>query len=134
MPNRRDLIKITALNAFTAAFAAGGLPSGTRGPAQAKVSEEHYGELRIYYDGPTGQLGSMTSGSVLMKPGMTHEPHQHPEEEFMVITEGSGEITVAGKVTKVANGSMMYSAAGTLHGIQNTGKTPLRFYFYKWKV
>jgi len=29
---------------------------------------------------------------------------------------------------------MMYCAAGHLHAIVNTGKTPLLFYFYKWKV
>jgi len=51
----------------------------------------------------------------------------------MVVTEGSGEISVEGKVTKVAAGSMMYCGAGKLHGIVNTGKTPLMFYFYKWK-
>src|ERR1700704_5369476 len=108
MPNRRDLIKITALNAFAAFAAADKLPSGTRVASQAKVSQEHFGEVRVYYEGPTAQIGSMTSGSVLMKPGGVHEPHQHPEEEFMVVTEGSGDITVDGKVTKVANGSMMY--------------------------
>jgi len=77
----------------------------------------------------------MTAGSLRLKPGMSpHPPHQHPEEEFMVITEGSGEIVVDGKTTKVAAGSMMYCAAGKLHGIVNTGKVPLLFYFYKWKV
>ena len=75
----------------------------------------------------------MTAGSLLLKAGMTpHAPHQHPEEEFMVITEGTGEITVEGKVTKVAPGTMMNCAAGKLHGIVKTGTAPLLFYFYKW--
>jgi mannose-6-phosphate isomerase-like protein (cupin superfamily) len=52
----------------------------------------------------------------------------------MVVTEGSGEISVEGKVTKVASGSMMFCGAGKLHGIVNRGKTPLTFYFYKWKA
>ena len=63
-----------------------------------------------------------------------HPPHEHPEEEIMVITEGSGEISVEGKVTKVANGSSMYCAAGKLHGVVNTGKSPLLFYYFKWKA
>jgi len=29
---------------------------------------------------------------------------------------------------------LMYSAGGKLHGIVNTGKSPLLFYFYKWKT
>ena len=76
----------------------------------------------------------MTAGSLVLKPGMTpHAPHQHPEEEFLLVTEGTGEISLEGKVTPVGPGSMMYSAAGKMHGITNTGKTPLTFYFYKWR-
>ena len=91
--------------------------------------------MRVYFDGPTGQLKSMTAGSLRLKPGMSpHPPHQHPEEEFIVVTEGTGEISVEGKAAKVAPGSMMYCAGGRLHGIVNNGKTPLLFYFYKWKA
>jgi len=111
------------------------LPSTTLGPDQTTITHESFGDLAIYFSGPTDQIASMTAGSLQLKPGMSpHAPHQHPEEEFMVITEGAGEISVDGKFTKVAPGSMMYCAAGTLHGIVNTGKEPLLFYFYKWKV
>ena len=133
MPNRRDLFKLTALSAL-AAFAADKLPNSTRDAAQAKVTKEAFGDLHVYFDGPTDQLSGMTAGSLRLKPGMSpHAPHQHPEEEIMVVTEGSGEISIDGKITKVANGSMMYCGAGTLHGIVNTGKSPLLFYYYKWK-
>jgi quercetin dioxygenase-like cupin family protein len=63
-----------------------------------------------------------------------HPPHEHPEEEFMVVTEGTGEISLDGKVTLAGPGSIMYCGAGRLHGITNTGKTPLLFYFFKWKA
>ena len=99
------------------------------------MTHEPFGDLAIYFTGPTDQVGSMTAGSLRLKPGMSpHPPHQHPEEEFMVIAEGHGEILVDGKTTKVGPGSMMYSAGGKQHGIVNTGKEPLLFYFYKWKV
>jgi mannose-6-phosphate isomerase-like protein (cupin superfamily) len=111
------------------------LPSATLGSDQTTVTHESFGDLAIYFSGPTDQIASMTAGSLRLKPGMSpHAPHQHSEEEFMVITEGSGEIVVDGKTTRVSSGSMMYCAAGTLHGIVNTGKDPLLFYFYKWKV
>ena len=138
MPARRDLFR------FTAALALAGrlpratdakLPSTTLDAASAHVTHEPFGDLAIYFSGPTNQVGSMTAGSLRLKSGMSpHPPHTHPDEEFMVIAEGTGEITVEGKMTKVAPGSMMYCAAGTLHGIVNTGKAPLLFYFYKWKV
>ena len=111
------------------------LPNVTMDEAKAKLTREPFGDLRIYFEGPTDQLKSMTAGSLRLKAGATpHPPHQHPEEEFMVITEGTGEISVQGNVTRVAPGTMMYCAGNALHGIVNTGKTPLLFYFYKWKA
>lgn len=140
MPPRRDLLKaggaaVLGMAARLSGASAGKLPSGTLTSGEAKMTHELFGDLAIYYSGPTGQIQSMTAGSLRLKAGMSpHPPHRHPEEEFMVITEGSGEITVDGKKTSVAPGSMMYCAAGTLHGIVNTGSGPLLFYFYKWKV
>lgn len=116
-------------------MAAPKLPNMTLDESKAKLTKEAFGDLRVYYDGPTDQLKAMTAGSLRLKPGMSpHPPHQHPEEEIMVVTEGTGEISVEGKISKVGPGGMMYCAANKLHGIVNTGKTPLLFYFYKWKA
>lgn len=139
MAKRRDVMKLVGLNALAALGVAGAagakIPNSTIGAEKAKLTKEKFGDLRIYFDGPTEQVKSMTAGSLLLKPGMSpHPPHQHPEEEFMVITEGTGEISMDGKITKVGPGSMMYAAAQKLHGIVNTGKTPLMFYFYKWQA
>ena len=118
-----------------AAAAGSKIANGTVDKNQAKISHEDFGDLRVYHEGRTDQLGSITCGSLLLRPGMApHPPHEHPEEEIMVITEGSGEISVEGKITKVGPGSLMYSPANRLHGIVNTGKIPLLFYYYKWKV
>ncbi len=123
------------LAAFAATATTSRIPSVVFDPAKATLTHEPFGDLRIYTTGATDQIQSMTAGSLLLKAGMSpHPPHQHPEEEFMVITEGTGEIVVEGKTSKVGPGSMMYSAGNKLHGIVNTGKTPLLFYFYKWKV
>lgn len=137
MTQRRELLKIAGLGAATFGLPAAEdkLRSGTIGIGQAKLDRQPFGDLRIYYNGPTEQVRSMTAGSLLLKPGLSpHPPHQHPEEEFMVITEGIGEITVEGKVTKVQPGSIMYCAGGHQHGIVNTGQAPLMFYFFKWKA
>jgi mannose-6-phosphate isomerase-like protein (cupin superfamily) len=137
MTQRRDLLKMAGLGtmAFGLPAAEDKLQNGTMSEAQAKLDRQPFGDLRIYYNGPTEQVRLMTAGSLLLKPGMSpHPPHRHPEEEFMVITEGTGEITVEGKVTHVAPGSMMYCAGGHVHGIVNTGQAPLMFYFYKWRV
>ncbi|MDX2149930.1 MAG: cupin domain-containing protein [Bryobacteraceae bacterium] len=133
MPQRRDLLKLPLGALPFLAAAAPKLPNSTLDQAKAKLTKEPFGDLRIYFEGPTDQLKTMTAGSLLLKPGMTpHPPHEHPEEEFMVITEGTGEIEIDGKKMKCSPGSIMYCAANRSHGIVNIGKTPLLFYFFKW--
>jgi mannose-6-phosphate isomerase-like protein (cupin superfamily) len=133
MPSRRDAI--IAMAGLAAMAEGAKLPNATVAGAKATVTHEAFGELRVYFDGPTDQLKAMTAGSLLLKPGMSpHPPHEHPEEEFMVVTEGTGEFIVEGKKSPAGPGTMMYCAAGKLHGIMNTGKIPLLFYYYKWKA
>jgi quercetin dioxygenase-like cupin family protein len=137
MANRRDLFKLAGLPAFAALAGGAGpkLPNATLSAEKAKLTKETFGEARVYFEGATDQVKSMTAGSILLKPGTApHPPHEHPEEEFLLITEGTGEITMEGKVNKVGPGAMMYTAAGRVHGIVNTGKTPMQFYYYKWKA
>lgn len=87
---------------------------------------------KVHFNGPTRQLAALASGLVTLEPGARpHPPHQHPEEELVIIGEGTGEFTVNGVVTKVKAGDMMYAEANVLHGIVNTGSTRMTFYFTK---
>jgi quercetin dioxygenase-like cupin family protein len=135
---RRDLFQLAgagALASFAIPAAMAKLPDVTKLPDAAKITHEPFGENRVYFDGPTDQLKAMTAGSLKLKAGMSpHPPHQHPEEEIMIVTEGTGEILVGGKTTQVGPGSMMYCAANKLHGVKSTGKTDLVFYYFKWKA
>jgi mannose-6-phosphate isomerase-like protein (cupin superfamily) len=87
----------------------------------------------VHYNGPTDQLSGMCTGMAVLDPGASpHEPHRHPEEEFMIVADGTGEIQCDGKTTQVGPGSIMYCAGNVLHGIVNTGKVPMTFYWSKW--
>lgn len=136
--NRRNMLQMAGVNALAALAASGAgakIADATFDSQKAKLTKENFGDLRIYFEGPTDQLKSMTAGSLRLKAGMSpHPPHKHPEEEILLVTEGTGEILVNGKVNQVGPGVMMYCAGGQLHGITNTGKTPLLFYFYKWQA
>lgn len=89
----------------------------------------------VHYNGPTDQLSVMCTGMAILDPGASpHPPHTHPEEEFMIVGDGTGEIEVAGKVTQVGPGAIMYCAGNVLHGIRNTGKVPMTFYWSKWSA
>jgi mannose-6-phosphate isomerase-like protein (cupin superfamily) len=137
MAKRRDMLKLLPM-----AFLAGNghaeaakLPNAVIDPRNAKLTRDSYGEVRVYFEGSTDDVKSMTAGSLLLKPGMSpHPPHQHEEEELLVVIEGTGEITINDGRTPVGPGSMMYCAAGRVHGIQNTGKVPLLLYYSKWKA
>src|ERR1700710_3056361 len=91
----------------------------------AVTTSASFGDTTIYHEGRTQGLKDMTAGSLLLHPGQEpHPPHQHPEEEFVLVTEGTGEILVHGKTIKVGPGALMYCEGNALHGIKNTGGTP----------
>ncbi len=91
------------------------------------------GKLGIYLGGDTPGSSKFVTGRLVLDPGQTpHPPHTHVEEEVMVIEQGTGEIDVDGKITKVGPGSVMYTTPNVPHGIVNTGDTPIVFYFIKW--
>ena len=50
----------------------------------------------------------------------------------MIIEAAPAKILCDGKTTPVGPGSVMYTAPEAPHGIDNTGDSPLVFYFVKW--
>src|ERR1700721_1077628 len=105
------------------------LQSLVTNPSTAKLTHESFGDQRIYFDGSTEQLRALTVGSLALKAGMVpHPPHQHPEEEIMLVPEGTGVITVETKSYEVGAGSMLYCSAQRMHGI-TAGAHGLTFYF-----
>jgi quercetin dioxygenase-like cupin family protein len=129
----------TLMGLFGLALAASAEASPTEWPEavfklkDAKTVKHPFGELTVFFDGKTEQLKSLVTGTLLLYPGQEpHPPHQHPEEEIMIVTEGEGTILVGGKNYDVSNGSVMYSESHKLHGVKNTSSKPLRFYYMKW--
>lgn len=86
----------------------------------------------VHFNGPTKQLKAVATGMVTLEPGARpHPPHQHPEEEFVIVASGTGEVVVDGVVSQVEAGDVMYAEGNVLHGIRNTGSTMMVFYFTK---
>ena len=99
------------------------------------ITPEVQGGVRVFvhYNGPTDQLSSASMGMVVLDPGAKpHDPHRHPEEEFMLVASGTGEILCGDTTTQVGPGAVMYCAGDVLHNIVNTGPVPLTFYWSKW--
>ena len=86
----------------------------------------------VHFNGPTEQLAALASGFVTLDPGaQPHPPHRHPEEEIMIVGEGTGEFFLDGVATQVKTGDMVFAEANVLHGVKNTGETRMTFYFIK---
>ena len=109
------------------------LPDGVMTLAAAPRDAQPGCRVFVHYNGPTDMLSGMCTGMAVLEPGASpHPPHRHPEEEFLIVASGTGEIECGGKTTKVAAGDIMYCAGDVLHGITNTGPVPMTFYWSKW--
>lgn len=114
------------------------IKSQTRTAADVKVQEALYegkptGKVALYFEGQTAGTRDFVTGRFVLDPGKEpHTPHTHLEEEILIVTAGAGEIECDGKTTPVGPGAVMYTAPNVRHGIRNTSKEPLVFYFVKW--
>ena len=124
-----------ALPLIAAEGAPPGLVNSIVDAKQAKLNPHPWGEHRLYFQGTTANGRTASAGSVWVKPGMEpHPPHQHPEDEFQVIVEGTGEMLLDGKLTPAGPGTMMYCAGGKVHGVHNSGDTPMVIYYCQWQA
>jgi quercetin dioxygenase-like cupin family protein len=86
----------------------------------------------VEFNGPTEQLAALAAGFVTLEPGaQPHPPHRHPEEEIMIVGEGTGEFFLDGATTPVKASDMIFAEANVLHGVKNTSNARMTFYFIK---
>lgn len=101
----------------------------------ARTSNGDWGSISIYTDDQTKTFGTESMLTALLEfyPGkQLQPPHQHPEEEFTFIVEGSGTWSLNGVESTIHAGDLMYAKPGDMHGIENTTNNPLRFFVFKW--
>lgn len=132
--NRRTILQTLAAGlALRARGESAEIPDEVVLKEKAKLTAQSFGDLRVYLDGNTEQLKSLSVGSLELKAGQSpHPPHTHPEEELLLVTDGHCDISIGAKVTKAGPGAVLYVASNHLHGIVNTSKAPMTFYYIKW--
>jgi mannose-6-phosphate isomerase-like protein (cupin superfamily) len=110
------------------------LPSSAFNWDSIKVVATKNGEKRQFFDSPTSTLENLEIHVSTLNPGeIAHPPHQHPEEELMIVKDGTVEALVNGKQIIVGAGSIVFQAANTLHSTKNVGTVPATYYAIKWK-
>ncbi|HQH72345.1 MAG TPA: cupin domain-containing protein [bacterium] len=100
---------------------------------QAKSNTGEWGEMRVFFEGETFGTTQNLAALAVIKPGQAlHPAHRHAEEEYLVITEGSGVWHLDGKEYPAKKGDVLYTEPWVMHGLVNTGSEPLTFFVVKW--
>jgi mannose-6-phosphate isomerase-like protein (cupin superfamily) len=100
---------------------------------EATPTLDKWGEMRKYMTGEAAGVKDLFTAVAVVKPGEAlHKAHRHAEEEFLVITEGSGVWSLDGKDIPLKKGDLLYVEPWVMHGFTNTGSTPLTFFVAKW--
>ena len=111
------------------------LLSGVVPAAETKLAEVGpWGEFHSYYEGTTTGTAALLVGYANINPGKeNHPPHQHADEEFLYLVEGSGKWTLGDRTMNAKAGDVLYSAPNVPHGLRNNSDKPLKFFVMKWK-
>ena len=91
------------------------------------------GAVRTVVQQPTATLDELEIHITTLNPGQSpHAPHQHPDEELVVVKEGTVESLVNGQLRRVGPGSIIFQAANQMHSIRNVGSGPATYHVIKW--
>jgi quercetin dioxygenase-like cupin family protein len=91
------------------------------------------GSVRHVVQAPTATLDELEMHVTTLNPGVaSHAPHRHPDEELIIIREGTVESLVNGQQRRVGPGSVIFQASNQEHGIRNVGDTPAVYHVIRW--
>ena len=91
------------------------------------------GAVRTVVQQPTATLDELEIHITTLNKGETpHPPHQHPDEELVIVKEGTVESLVNGELKRVGPGSIIFQAANQMHSIRNVGDGPAMYHVIKW--
>jgi quercetin dioxygenase-like cupin family protein len=86
-----------------------------------------------FFQNPTATLDELEMHVTVLPPGKSpHPPHTHPEEELLIIKEGTLEAMQSGKTRRLGPGAVIFQASNQLHGVRNVGDTPATYYVVRW--
>lgn len=97
------------------------------------VKETKTGSVRTVFRSSTATLDELECHVTTLKAGeSSHPPHKHPEEEVIIIKEGTLEALVNGNMKRVGPGSVVFQASNQMHSIKNVGNSPATYHVFSW--
>jgi XRE family transcriptional regulator, regulator of sulfur utilization len=87
------------------------------------------GERREFVKSPTATFENFSCHVTTLEGGkIAHAPHRHPDEELVIVKEGTIEVMVNGATRQVGAGSMFFFASNDLHGMKNAGTSRASYF------
>jgi quercetin dioxygenase-like cupin family protein len=127
---RRELAGLLPILLAAAAKAEGGeLPSKAYPFDELPVKTNKENQTRPVLDGMTRAGCALEVHLTSLPPGgMPHPPHHHVHEEMLLVQEGTMEVTIMGKKTRLGPGSVGFVHSNEEHGWQNVGDTRAQYF------
>ncbi len=139
MITRRDLVAaITAATITLACVSVAQQPGGLLDSTAWKwqdlpAKRTDVGELRAVVRQPTRTLDELEMHITTLNPHTaSHKPHTHPNEEMVILKEGTLQAHVNGREIVVGPGSVLFFASMQPHAVQNVGDTPATYFVINW--
>ncbi|WP_024599018.1 cupin domain-containing protein [Pseudoalteromonas sp. TAE56] len=139
MKNTTNTLSLTAAAIFALPVSAADkstlLTSAIVSQKDAHITHYEGGDFHTYFYGDTPLTKGAITGVAVIKPNNEiHPAHQHPDEEYLMILEGSGTWTLNGKSQPAHTGDILFAAPNDVHGIYNNGDVPLKFVVVRYQA
>jgi mannose-6-phosphate isomerase-like protein (cupin superfamily) len=101
--------------------------------AAARNDAGDWGAITVYFEGETRGVRDNFAAAISLNPGAEiHPPHEHAEEEYLLITEGAGTWVLGDQSFSARAGDMLYAAPWVNHGLRNGTDGPMKFVVWKF--
>ena len=99
-----------------------------------RLAPEDWPDLRSVVREPTRTLDELEMHITTLNPHTaSHAPHTHPNEEMVIVREGTLQAHVNGREIVVGPGSVLFFASMQPHAVQNVGDGPASYFVINWK-
>jgi len=104
-------------------------PSGIFDWEKLPVSPTKNGARRAILKGSTITLKDLSVHATTVAVGeAAHGAHRHPDDEIVLVKEGTLEANIDGVPHRAPTGSVVFFGSNDLHGMRNAGDTPVTYY------
>jgi quercetin dioxygenase-like cupin family protein len=108
-------------------------PSGVFDWEKLTVTASKTGERRQVLSGSTVTMAGLTCHVTTLNPLLAaHPAHIHPDEEIVIVKEGTMEATFGGKSQPAGAGSIFFFASNDLHGMRNVANARASYYVIRF--